>query len=130
MAGHSTSMSSTRSATGSSPSRLHGLDRYDFEQALTDEERDRDSLSASSAWASRPGGRVVQDTSRQGSRGSEDRLRNLGELYLAKSRYDDARKTYTAFVSLNPFHRSSPHFSMRVWRSTPRATSPAGSQQE
>ena len=50
-----------------------------------------------------------------GRRGYEDRIyANLGEFYLAKLRYDDAAKTYKSFVALNPFHRSSPHFSMRV----------------
>ena len=51
----------------------------------------------------------------KGSRSYEDKIyANLGEFYLAKLRYDDAAKTYKAFVALNPFHRSSPHFSMRV----------------
>ena len=50
----------------------------------------------------------------KGSRSYEDKIyANLGEFYLAKLRYDDAAKTYKAFA-LNLFHRSSPHFGMRV----------------
>ena len=39
---------------------------------------------------------------------------SLGEHYLGKLRYDDAAKTYKAFVALYPFHRAAPRFSMRV----------------
>src|SRR5262249_39528066 len=37
-----------------------------------------------------------------------------GEHYLDKLRYDDAAKTYKAFVALYPFHRATPRFSMRI----------------
>jgi tetratricopeptide (TPR) repeat protein len=33
---------------------------------------------------------------------------------MAKLRYDDAAKTYKAFIALYPFHRAAPRFSMRV----------------
>src|SRR4029079_6122396 len=50
-----------------------------------------------------------------GSRSYEDRVyNNLGEYYLDKLRYDDAAKTYKAFVTLHPFHNAAPRFSMRV----------------
>jgi tetratricopeptide (TPR) repeat protein len=50
-----------------------------------------------------------------GHRNYEDRVYgNLGEHYLAKLRYDDAAKTYRAFVALYPYHRVAPRFSMRV----------------
>ena len=39
---------------------------------------------------------------------------NLGEHYLSQLRYDDAAKTYNTFVTLHPFHRAAPRFSMRV----------------
>ena len=50
-----------------------------------------------------------------GNRDYEDRVyNNLGEHYLAKLRYDDAAKTYKAFVQQYPFHRAAPRFSMHV----------------
>jgi tetratricopeptide (TPR) repeat protein len=39
---------------------------------------------------------------------------NLGEFYLSKLRYDDAASVYKSFIALNPFHKVSPHFNMRV----------------
>ena len=39
---------------------------------------------------------------------------NLGEFYFAKLRYDDAASVYKSFIRLNPNHKVSPHFSMRV----------------
>jgi len=53
--------------------------------------------------------------SKFGNRSYEDRIySSLGEHYLGKLRYDDAAKTYKAFVALYPFHRAAPRFSMRV----------------
>jgi tetratricopeptide (TPR) repeat protein len=50
-----------------------------------------------------------------GSRSYEDRIyRNLAEFHLEKRRYADAVHVYQAFVELYPFHKVSPHFSMRV----------------
>jgi tetratricopeptide (TPR) repeat protein len=50
-----------------------------------------------------------------GHRDYEDRVyANLGEHYLGKLRYDDAAKTFKSFVTLYPFHRNAPRFSMRV----------------
>ena len=39
---------------------------------------------------------------------------NLGEFYFAKLRYDDAASVYKSFINLNPFHKVSPHFGMRI----------------
>ncbi len=50
-----------------------------------------------------------------GNRPYEDRVySNLGEYYLEKLRYDDAARTYRAFITLYPFHRAAPRFSMSV----------------
>ena len=50
-----------------------------------------------------------------GHRGYEDRIySHLGEYYLEKLRFQDAAASYQAFIELNPLHKASPHFSMRV----------------
>ncbi len=50
-----------------------------------------------------------------GKRSYEDRIyRNLAEFHFDKRRFNDAAETYKAFVDLNPLHRISPHFGMRV----------------
>jgi len=50
-----------------------------------------------------------------GNRPYEDRIySNLGEFYFDKLRYNDAATVYRAFTELYPYHRVSPHFSMRV----------------
>jgi cellulose synthase operon protein C len=92
---------------------------YDFEAAHDEDEERRiaDTFRVISLGFSNLGGpEVVQEYfAAKGGRSYEDKIyANLGEFYLAKLRYDDAAKTYKAFVALNPFHRSSPHFSMRV----------------
>ncbi len=92
---------------------------YDFDARHEEDEERRvaDTFRVISLGFSNLGGPdVVQEYFAQnGRRGYEDRVyANLGEFYLAKLRYDDAAKTYKAFVALNPFHRASPHFSMRV----------------
>jgi len=40
--------------------------------------------------------------------------RNLGDLYLEKERYQDAARTYEAFVALDPNHRQSPLLQVEV----------------
>ena len=92
---------------------------YDFDQQHEEDEERRvaDTFRVISLGFSNLGGPdVVREYfAENGRRGYEDRIyANLGEFYLAKLRYDDAAKTYKSFVALNPFHRSSPHFSMRV----------------
>src|SRR5881396_3087449 len=92
---------------------------YDFDQTH-DEDDDRrvaDTFRVISLSFSNLGGpETMQEYfSKFGNRSYEDRVyTNLGEHYLGKLRYDDAAKTYKAFVALYPFHRSAPRFSMRV----------------
>jgi tetratricopeptide (TPR) repeat protein len=92
---------------------------YDFDQAHEEEEERRvaDTFRVISLSFSNLGGptAIREFFSKSKSRSYEDRIySNLGEHYLAKLRYDDAAKTFNAFVELNPFHRSAPRFSMRV----------------
>jgi tetratricopeptide (TPR) repeat protein len=92
---------------------------YDFDQTH-DEDDDRrvaDTFRVISLSFSNLGGpETLQEYfSKFGNRAYEDRIyANLGEHYLGKLRYDDAAKTYKAFVALYPFHRAAPRFSMRV----------------
>jgi tetratricopeptide (TPR) repeat protein len=92
---------------------------YDFDQTheKEDERRVADTFRAVSLSFSNLGGpQAVQEYfSTSTNRSYEDRVySNLGEHYLAKLRYDDAAKTYKAFIELHPFHRAAPRFSMRV----------------
>src|SRR5215813_6366724 len=92
---------------------------YDFDQKheKEDERRVADTFRAVSLSFSTLGGpdAVQQYFSSSKSRSYEDRVySNLGEHYLTKLRYDDAAKTYNAFIALHPFHRAAPRFSMRV----------------
>src|SRR5213594_3321784 len=92
---------------------------YDFDQKH-DEDNDRrvaDTFRVISLSFSNLGGpeTVPEYFSKFGNRSYEDRIYSgLGEHYLGKLRYDDAAKTYKAFVALYPFHRAAPRFSMRV----------------
>jgi len=92
---------------------------YDFDQAHEedDERRVADTFRVISLSFSNLGGpEAIEDYFAEfGERSYEDRVyANLGEHYLAKLRYDDAAKTYRAFVALHPFHRQAPLFGMRV----------------
>ena len=92
---------------------------YDFDQTRSedDERRVSDTFRVISLSFNNLGGpeTVPGYFSTFGNRSYEDRVyNNLGEHYLDKLRYDDAAKTYRSFVGLYPFHRSAPHFSMRV----------------
>lgn len=92
---------------------------YDFDQkhGKEDERRVADTFRAVSLSFSNLGGpEAVQEFfSSFGNRSYEDRVySNLGEHYLTKLRYDDAAKTYRAFLALYPFHRAAPRFSMRI----------------
>ena len=92
---------------------------YDFDQKH-DEDDDRrvaDTFRVISLSFSNLGGpeTLPEYFSKFGNRSYEDRIySSLGDHYLAKLRYDDAAKTYKAFVALYPFHRAAPRFSMRV----------------
>lgn len=92
---------------------------YDFteEHEEDDELRVADTFRVISLSFSNLGGPDVVDEyfSMHGSRGYADRIySNLGEFYLSKLRYNDAASIYKSFIDLYPFHRVSPHFSMRV----------------
>ena len=90
---------------------------FDEKHEKQDERRVADTFRAVSLSFSNLGGpeAVQQYFSSTKSRSHEDRVySNLGEYYLTKLRYDDAAKTYNAFIALHPFHRASPRFSMRV----------------
>jgi len=92
---------------------------YDFDQTHEEEDERRvaDTFQVISLSFSNLGGPdiVKEYFSTSGTRSYEDRVYgNLGEYYLTKLRYDDAAKAYRAFVTLHPFHRTAPRFSMRV----------------
>src|SRR5690349_9560163 len=92
---------------------------YDFDQrhAEEDERRVADTFRVISLSFSNLGGpeAVGKYYSSFGKRPYEARVySNLGEHYLAELRYQDAAKTYQAFVALYPLHRDAPQFSMRV----------------
>ncbi|HEX5109569.1 MAG TPA: tetratricopeptide repeat protein [Vicinamibacterales bacterium] len=92
---------------------------YDFDGQHTEEDERRiaDTFRVISFSFSNLGGpeAVKEYFGASGSRSYEDRVySNLGEHYLGQLRYDDAAKTYKAFVALYPYHRAAPRFSMRV----------------
>ncbi|MDH3373675.1 MAG: tetratricopeptide repeat protein [Gammaproteobacteria bacterium] len=92
---------------------------YDFDEdyAEDDEHRVADTFRVISLSFSNLGGPEVLDEyfSSNGHRSYADKIYgNLGEFYFAKLRYDDAASVYKSFIGLNPFHKVSPHFSMRI----------------
>ena len=92
---------------------------YDFDRVNEedDEHRIADTFRVISLSFSNLGEADVVDEyfSEYGRRSYADKIyANLGEFFLSKLRYDDAASVYKSFVALNPFHRASPHFSMRV----------------
>ncbi len=92
---------------------------YDFDQSgdETEEQRIADTYRVVSLCFSDLGGAeaITNFFETKGNRSYEDRVyRHLGEFYLEKRRYNDAASAYEAFTDLNPAHKLSPHFSMRV----------------
>ena len=92
---------------------------YDFDRLEEESEEHRvaDTFRVISLSFSNLGGPEVVDAyfAEHGHRGYADKIYgNLGEFYFAKLRYDDAASVYKSFIALNPFHKVSPHFSMRV----------------
>lgn len=92
---------------------------YDFDQAHEEAEERRvaDTYRVISLSFSSLGGpeAVEQYFAANGHRSYEDRVySHLAEFYFEKLRYNDAAAVYRAFVELNPVHKSSPQFSMRV----------------
>ena len=92
---------------------------YDFDEAVEESEEHRvaDTFRVISLSFSNLGGPGVVDEyfSAHGHRIYGDKIYgNLGEFYFAKLRYEDAASVYKSFINLNPYHRVSPHFSMRI----------------
>ena len=92
---------------------------YDFNAVdeENDEHRVADTFRVISLSFSNLGGPEVVDEyfSERGHRTYADKVYgNLGEFYFTKLRYDDAASIYKSYVNLNPFHRKSPYFGMRV----------------
>jgi TolA-binding protein len=92
---------------------------YDFDEAHDedDEHRVGDTFRVISLSFSNLGGPDVVDEYFAGSerRSYADKIYgNLGEFYFSKLRYDDAASVYKSFTKQNPFHKVSPHFSMRI----------------
>ena len=92
---------------------------YDFDQPNpeADERRVADTYRVISLSFSYLGGSDAVEAyfSANGNRDYEHRIySHLAEFYFDKLRYHDAAMVYKAFVELNPLHRTSPHFGMRV----------------
>jgi cellulose synthase operon protein C len=92
---------------------------YDFDAKHTEAEQRRieDTFQIVSLSFSNIGGPEVIGSyfAGNGHRAYEARVyRYLAEFYLVKLRYQDAATVYKSFVALYPYHRASPHFSMRV----------------
>ncbi len=92
---------------------------YDFEKHDDNDEEHRitDAFRVVSLSFSNLGSSEVIDEyfSEKGHRSYSDKIySNLGEFYFEKLRYDDAASVYRSFVDLNPYHKRSPYFGMRV----------------
>lgn len=92
---------------------------YDFDAGLeeSDEHRITDTFRVISLSFSNLGGPEVVDEYflANGHRSYADKIySNLGEFYFSKLRYEDAASVYKSFIKSNPFHKVSPHFSMRI----------------
>ena len=92
---------------------------YDFDQSNPEAEERRvaDTYRVISLSFSYLGGSDAVEAyfSAKGNRDYEHRIySHLAEFYFDKLRYHDAAMVYKAFIELNPLHRTSPHFSMRV----------------
>ncbi|WNZ54874.1 tetratricopeptide repeat protein [Microbulbifer sp. MKSA007] len=92
---------------------------YDFDQQNNKGERKHIDdtfrvVSLSFSYLEGPDS-VVDYFTRKGNRDYEFRVYSqLGEYYLEKRRYQDAAKSYIAFVDRNQLHRVSADFSIRV----------------
>lgn len=92
---------------------------FDFDTVDPDDEEHRvtDTFRVVSLSFSNLGDADVvnQYFAKYGHRSYADKIyQNLGEFYFEKLRYEDASSVYKSFVDLNPYHRMSPYFSMRV----------------
>ena len=92
---------------------------FDFEALDEDDDEHRvsDTFRVISLSFSNMGGSEVVDDyfSVKGRRNYADKIyRNLAEFYFEKLRFEDAAAVYKSFIDLNPWHKVSPHFAMRV----------------
>ncbi len=90
---------------------------FDAEYDEEDDHRLADTFRVISLSFSNLGGPEVLDAyfASNGHRSYADKIYgNLAEFYFEKLRYEDAASVYKSFVALNPYHRKSPHFGMRV----------------
>ena len=92
---------------------------YDFEEYKKEGEEHRvtDTFRVVSLSFDNLGGPEVLDEyfAKNGRRSYADKIyENLGEFYFEKLRYDDAASVYNSFVEMEPYHRVSPYFGMRV----------------
>lgn len=92
---------------------------YDFDQKNKSSAKKRmdDTFRVISLSFSSLGGAdtVINYFKKQGPKSYESEIYSyLAEFYLTKRRYSDAALTYKAFVQNNPYHKVSPHFSMRM----------------
>ena len=90
---------------------------FDEDYEADDDHRLADTFRVISLSFSNLGGPEVLDDyfGSNGHRSFADKIYgNLAEFYFEKLRYDDAASVYKSFVDLNPYHRASPHFGMRV----------------
>jgi len=92
---------------------------YDFEakHSKIEQKRIEDTFRVVSLSFSNIGGSatIQEYFSKNGARDYEYKVyKELAEFYFSKRRYNDAATTYNAFISSNPFHKKSPHYSMRV----------------
>ncbi len=97
--------------------RLSIGDDFDQNYEADDGHRVADTFRVVSLCFSNIGGPEVIDKyfSVHGGRGYANKIyNNLGEFYLSKLRYHDAASVYSSFIELNPFHRKSPYFNMRI----------------
>ena len=87
------------------------LDEDDDEHRVTDTFR-----VISLSFSNMGGSEVVDDYfSVKGRRNYADKIyHNLAEFYFEKLRFEDAAAVYKSFIDLNPWHKVSPHFAMRV----------------
>ncbi len=97
--------------------RLSIGDNFDKKHENEDGHRVADTFRVISLSLSNIGGPEVIDKyfSANGSRSYANKIySNLAEFYLSKLRYHDAASVYVSFIELNPFHRRSPYFNMRI----------------
>ncbi len=92
---------------------------FDFDALDEDDEEHRvtDTFRVISLSFSNMGGPEEVDKyfAKNGHRSYADKIySNLAEFYFGKLRYDDAASVYKSFIALNPYHKESPHFGMRV----------------